>query len=346
MVKRTLLIVVLILSAFLYAGAEVAGSDEASEVEFSLQETIFSHLGDAYYGELPGGVHIYLPVIVKERSGGWHCFSARRLFETESFRGFYIAAEGKYAGKIVAKDGEGQVYRPWDLSITKNVVSLFCSALLTLWIVFALRNYYRKNGLKAPRKGMGMMEVLLDMLYKEIIVQVLGKEAKRFAPYLLTLFFFIFISNLLGMVAFFPGGANVTGNIAVTMVLALCTFVVINVSGTKAYWKEILWPDVPVGLKFPIPLMPVIELFGMFTKPIALMVRLFANMLGGHLVSLVLVVMIFLVGSMGAAVQGATTVISVVFSLFMSVLHLLVAFIQAYVFMMLSTIFIGLAKQE
>jgi F-type H+-transporting ATPase subunit a len=147
------------------------------------------------------------------------------------------------------------------------------------------------------------------------------------------------------MVSIFPGGANVTGNISVTLVLALCTFVVVNVSGTKHYWKDTFWPDVPLWLKFPIPLMPLIEVFSVITKPVALMIRLFANMLGGHLISLVLISMIFLMGVFGVAVAGSTTAGVLAFSLFMGLIHLLIAFIQAYVFMMLSTIFIKLARE-
>ena len=163
---------------------------------------------------------------------------------------------------------------------------------------------------------------------------------------MLTLFFFILFSNLLGLIVIFPGGANVMGNMAVTMVLAVCTFVVVNVSGTKHYWKEVFWPEVPAWLKVPVPMMPVIEIFGVFTKPVALMIRLFANMLGGHLITLVLISLIFLFGAMGAVVTGVTTVVAVAFAVFMTLIDLLICFIQAYVFMMLSTIFISLARAK
>jgi len=133
----------------------------------------------------------------------------------------------------------------------------------------------------------------------------------------------------------------------VTMVLAVITFFVINLSGTREYWKEILWPDVPLGLKCPVPMMPFIEILGMFTKPVALMVRLFANMMGGHMVVLVLMLLIFIFSGMfGAAVGGATTVFSLAFALFMLALDTLVSFIQAYVFTILSTIFISMALVE
>ena len=150
--------------------------------------------------------------------------------------------------------------------------------------------------------------------------------------------------NLLGLIVIFPGGANLTGNLAVTAVLAVITFLVTNLTGTKHYWKEMFWPDVPTALKCPVPLMQVIELFGIFTKPIALMIRLFANMMGGHMVVIVFMLLIFIFGSMfGTAVGGAMTPLSVALSLFMLLLDVLVSFIQAYVFTILSTMFISMA---
>ena len=157
-------------------------------------------------------------------------------------------------------------------------------------------------------------------------------------------FFFIFINNMMGLIPFFPGGANVSGNIAVTLVLALCTFLAVNLFGTREYWKEIFWPEVPAWLKVPVPMMPAIELVGIFTKPFALMIRLFANMMAGHAVILSLTCVIFVTVSMGAAVNASMTFVSVLFSIFMNLLELLVAFLQAYVFTMLSAVFIGLAR--
>ena len=154
------------------------------------------------------------------------------------------------------------------------------------------------------------------------------------------------MSNLLGLVPIFPGGANVTGNIAVTLVLALATTFAVNVFGNKEYWKEILWPDVPVWMKVPIPLMPAIELFGIISKPFALTIRLFANILAGHTVLIALSCLVFITVSMGPAMNGVMTVFSVLLSVFMMVLELLVAYIQAYVFTMLSSVFIGLSRKE
>lgn len=152
--------------------------------------------------------------------------------------------------------------------------------------------------------------------------------------------------NLLGLIVIFPGGANLTGNIAVTLVLSIFTFLLTNIIGTKHYWKEILWPDVPLWLKFPIPIMPIIEIFGVFTKPAALTVRLFANMMGGHMIVIVLTLLIFVFGAMGVAVASGTAVVSVLFSVFMLLIDVLVSFIQAYVFTMLSTLFISFGQER
>lgn len=235
-------------------------------------------------------------------------------------------------------------YRPLDISITKNVAALFIAVLIVMLLVFGLVRYYKKNGMRAPRGGMGFFEMLVGFVYYDTIKASLGENTRKFAPYLLTVFFFILVMNLVGLIVIFPGGANLTGNIAVTLVLALCTFIITNVFGTKHYWKEIFWPDVPLFLKFPLPIMQVIEVFGIFTKPAALCVRLFANMMGGHMIVITLTLLIFIVGAFGVAVAGMTTVISVLFSVFMLLLDVLVSFIQAYVFTLLSSLFISMAQ--
>ncbi len=237
-------------------------------------------------------------------------------------------------------------YRPMDISITKNVMALFIAVALVMAMVFSLVGYYKRRGMKAPRKGMGFLEMLVSFVYYDNIKVTLGDRTDKFAPYLLTVFFFILTMNLLGLIVIFPGGANLTGNIAVTLVLAACTFLLVNILGTKHYWKEILWPDVPLWLKFPIPIMQFIEIFGIFTKPAALCVRLFANMMGGHMIVITLTLLIFIFAAFGAAVAGAATVVSVLFSIFMLALDVLVSFIQAYVFTLLSTLFIAMAQEK
>lgn len=237
-------------------------------------------------------------------------------------------------------------YKCWDFSITKDVLALFISAALVIWMVMGLVRFYKRKGYQAPRKGMGFFELCVDFIYTGVIKSTLGDKAPKYAPYLLTAFFFILTMNLLGLIVIFPGGANLTGNIAVTLVLAVMTFIITNINGNKHYWKEIFWPDVPIWLKCPLPIMQVIEVFGIFTKPAALCVRLFANMMGGHMIVITLTLLIFIFAAFGAAVAGATTVISLFFSIFMIALDILVSFIQAYVFTLLSTIFISMAVTE
>ncbi|MEG1643599.1 MAG: F0F1 ATP synthase subunit A [Bacteroidales bacterium] len=344
-VKRYILSLSLML-AFLCSITARASESVESET-FNVKEAIFEHLLDTYEWELPFTHEVItLPVIVKDFKDEWHIFDSRRLYEDGEYNGFRIAQDGENAGKIEGVDDKGNHYRPTDLSMTKNVTEILLASLLMLLIFFPMVRWYKKNPYKAPRRFLGSIELLVDMVYGEVIKPILGKDARRFAPYLLTVFFFILVVNLLGMITVFPGGANISGNLAVTMVLAFMTFLVVNIFGTRHYLKELFWPEVPMWMKFPIPLMPVIEVFGAITKPVALMIRLFANMLGGHMITLVLVALIFIFSALGVAVQSGTAVFSVVFALFMGVLHLLICLIQAYVFTMLSTIFIGLAQER
>lgn len=342
--KKTIAI---LLTLMCFATSQAALAAESDNGSFDIKETIFSHLGDHYGWEVPFSTdkRIPLPVIVWSTTSGWHLFSSSRVTSGQTFEGFHIAKAGKYKNKIVESVGGAEV-RPLDLSITKNVAALIISALAVVGIVFNMKHWYRKNRMKAPRKLTGCIETLVEFIYSGVIKPTLGDKAMRFAPYLLTVFFFIFTMNLLGLIVIFPGGANLTGNLAVTMVLAVATFVITNVCGTKRYWKDILWPDVPLWLKFPIPLMPVIELFGIFTKPMSLMVRLFANMMAGHMIVLVLTSLMFFFVSYGIVAQSGVAAVSVLFELFMLTLDVLFSFIQAFVFTILSTIFISLAVEK
>jgi F-type H+-transporting ATPase subunit a len=320
----------------------------------NVKEIVFGHIGDSYewhittWGETE--VRIPLPVIVYSSTTGWHAFLSSELVENGgTYEGLSIAPAGsKYEGKIVEHDAAGQEVRPFDISITKVTLALLINSLLLVVIVLGVARWYKKKprGAAAPGGFVGFMEMFIMMVNDDVIKSCVGPKYKKFAPYLLTAFFFVFINNLMGLIPFFPGGANVTGNIAITMVLALFTFVIVNVFGTRTYWKEIFWPDVPWWLKVPVPMMPVIELFGVFTKPFALMIRLFANMLAGHMAMLVLTCLIFISASMGPVLNSGLTIASVLFNIFMNALELLVAFIQAYVFTMLSAVFIGLAQEE
>ena len=293
-------------------------NQEANQVD--VKGIVFGHIGDSYEWHITNigktSICIPLPIIVYSETSGWHAFLSSRL------EGFYIAPAGsKYEGKVVERNATGEEVRPWDISITKVTLSLFINSAILLAIILSVAHWYRKReqGAYAPGGFIGFMEMFIMMVHDDVIKSCVGPN--------------------------YPGGANVTGHIAITLVLALFTFVIVNIFGTKHYWKDIFWPDVPWWLKVPIPMMPFIEFFGVFTKPFALMIRLFANMLSGHMAMLVLTCLIFISASMGPAINGSLTVASVLFNIFMNLLEVLVAFIQAYVFTMLSAVFIGLAQE-
>ena len=325
---------------------------EAGKVD--AKEIVFHHIQDAYEWHITswGDKHITisLPVIVYSGETGWHCFSSSRLLhsEGEMYEGFKIATEGSHEGKVVEVKANGEEVRPFDISITKTVLSLFINCLVVMGVILYTARWYKRSSAEAPApKGfIGFMEMFIMMIEEDVIKSCIGKDYKKYSPYLLTAFFFIFINNVMGLIPVFPGGGNVTGNIAITLVLALCTFIAVNVFGTKEYWKEILWPEVPMWLKCPVPIMPAIELFGIFTKPFALMIRLFANIMAGHSIILALTSIVFVTASMGAVISTSMSIVSVLFSIFMNCVEVLVAFIQAYVFTMLSAVFIGMSRVE
>ena len=342
-----------ILLVALMAFAAPLSAAQAQEGEVDVAEMLFGHIGDSYGWHITdwNGSHITIPLpCIVHSSTGWHVFMSSKVEHGHEYEGLFLAEEGRYEGKIVEQMADGTLARPFDISITKNVASLMITALLLIALVLGTAKWYRKHDAAeegAPKGFAGLMEMMIMMVNDDLIKPSIGEHCcRKYAPYLLTVFFFIFLSNLLGIVPFFPGGANVTGNIAVTMVLALCTFFAINIFGNRHYWKEILWPDVPVFLKFPIPIMQTIELFGMISKPFSLMVRLFANIMAGHAMILGLVAVIFVTVKLGPVINGSMTVIAMLFGVFMDCLELLVAFIQAYVFTMLSAVFIGLSRQE
>jgi len=325
---------------------------KAGAAQLDMHEYLFGHIGDSYewhittINEKP--VCVYLPVILYSKTSGWHCFSSRHIAHGQTYRGFSIAPEdSKYAGKLVEQTARGP-QKPLDISITKNVFALMFNSLVVILVILIGASWYRKHDAtkEAPAGFAGVVEMMVTMVEDDIIKESIGKDYKRYSPYLLTAFFFIFINNLMGIVPFFPGGANVTGNIAITLVLAMCTFIAVNVFGNKHYWKDILWPEVPTWLKVPVPLMPLIEIIGMFTKPFSLMVRLFANILAGHCMILGVVAVVFLTAEMGTAMNAGLSAVAVLLGVFMDILELLVAFLQAYVFTMLSSVFIGLSRQE
>ncbi len=321
------------------------------EGKVDVKELVFGHIQDAYSWHITSWkdahVTIPLPVIVRGKSGEWHVFLSSRLEESPdgSYEGFYISQEdGVLKGRLVERDLEtGKEIRPLDLSLTKTVCGVLISSILLVAIVLSCSRWARRNPTKAPRGFVGFMEMFIMDINDNVVKACIGPKYKRYAPYLLTAFFFIFINNLLGLIPIFPGGVNVTGNITITLVLAVFTFLFVNLSGTKEYYKDIVWPHVPLALK---PIMIPIEIIGVFSKPFALMIRLFANIMAGHSVILCLVSIIFVTASMGIVLNTSMTCVSLLFCIFMNMLELLVAYIQAYVFTMLSAVFIGLAVAE
>lgn len=343
-------IVVVIFSLF---ALNMSFAQEEQGEDVNAGEIVMEHISDSYEWHITkiGGTDIVipLPVILYSHNSGWHVFSSHHLYPAgKEHEGFRIATEGDHEGKIVETNANGEEVRPIDISITKTVLALLINCLILVLIILGCARWYRNKKPEdpAPKGFVGFMEMFIMMVENDVIKACIGKEYKRYSPYLLTAFFFIFINNIMGIIPIFPGGANVTGNIAVTFVLALCTFIAVNVFGNKEYWKEILWPEVPTWLKFPVPIMPAIELFGIFTKPFALMIRLFANIMAGHSAILALTSIIFVTVSMGVVVNSLMTGVSFLFIIFMDCMEILVAFIQAYVFTMLSSVFIGLSRQE
>ena len=347
-----LILVIALLLCPVVTGRAGDGVDHEQSSEIDVGEILFGHIGDSYGWHITDwkGKHVTIPLpCIVHSSTGWHFFMSSKIEHGHEYEGLFIAEEGRYEDKIVERGADGELVRPFDISITKNVASLMFAAVLLISLVLVTTRWYRRHDAseEAPQGFAGLMEMMIMMVNDEIIKPSVGeKHYRKYSPYLLTAFFFIFVCNLMGLIPFFPGGANVTGNIAVTMTLALFTFIAINVFADKHYWKEILWPDVPLFLKFPIPIMQTIELFGLISKPFSLMVRLFANIMAGHMMVLGLVSVIFVTVKLGPVINGSMTVIAMVFGLVINCLELLVAFIQAYVFTMLSAVFIGMAHQE
>ena len=349
--KLGLIIISLLFSVGVFANEHSAVSSEKQE-KLNVSELIMEHIGDSYQWHIATisghEVSMPLPVIVKSsQTGQWYIFSSSRFEHGHAtYEGFEISHSEQNKGKIVERSYDGEEVRPLDLSITKNAFSLMLNSLILVLIILGCAKWYRSRKVEDsnPKGFVAAVEMLIMSIVDDVIKPNVGENYRKFVPYLLTIFFFIFINNVVGLIPIFPGGANITGNIAITFVLATFTFLMVNIFGTKEYWREILWPDVPWWLKFPIPLMPAIEIIGMFTKPFALMVRLFANILAGHSMVIGLTSVIFLTVGLGAAMNGVMTVVSVLMTIFIDCLEVLVAYIQAYVFTILSSVFIGLSQ--
>lgn len=266
------------------------------------------------------------------------------------------AAYAMYKGKAYKLDRPstldggvlgGGITSFYDFSITKNVFTMILAAILLIVLFSAVSKGYKKNEGKAPSGIQSFMEPFFLFIREEVTRPMIGeKHYERFQPFIMTLFFFILFCNLLGLIPFFPGGANVTGNIAVTMVLAVFAFLVTNLNGNGHYWEHILWmPGIPAWVK--IVLTPV-ELLGVIIKPFSLMIRLFANISAGHIIILSLIGLIFLFGNNGQSVGGAAVggIVGGLFTAFMNLIELLVAFLQAFIFAILTASYIGAAVEE
>jgi len=341
-----------ILPFFAFSQEEGSRIEEEAK-KFNAADMIMHHIGDShgwhFFGSGDNSFTLPLPVILFTDNGMVTFMSSE----------FHHDTEGKY---VVEKDGmkfvnyhetiyqldegatsfqkndEGEVInasKPWNFSITKNVAAMFLTVILMLIFFFSLANYHRKNK-QAPKGFNNLLESLVIFVRDDIARPQIGeKKYMKFMPFLLTVFFFIWITNILGLL---PGAANVTGNIAVTVSLGLFTMALIFINGNKDYWKHVFWmPGIPTFVK---PILAIVEVMGLFIKPIALMIRLFANITAGHIIILSLLALIFILESAGVA--G----ISVPFALFITILELLVAFLQAFIFTMLSALFIGMAVEE
>lgn len=344
---------ILLLLVF-FAGTMIAAENKADSMaipksDLNVREMILDHVADSYEWHITNWnntrISIQLPVILYSQRTGWVLTSSSSFENGETYKGFYIATDGDHKGKIVEKDEAGNEVRPFDISITKTVLSLLINCALLVFIILFVARSYKRKPLVSKSGFVGLMEMFIMNINDDVIKSNLKiDDYRRFGPYLLTVFFFVFINNLMGTIPIFPGGGNVTGNIAVTFVLAIITFLLVNLSGTKEYWKDIFWPEVPLWMKAPVPMMPVIEIVGILTKPFALMIRLFANMLAGHSITLGLVSLIFVTVSLGQATHTSMTLVSVILTVFINLVELLVVYIQAYIFTMLSAVFISLAR--
>jgi F-type H+-transporting ATPase subunit a len=345
-------------SSVLLAEDSIPGKESGKkkgEEPFNAGKMIIEHITDAHewhimkVGEID--VAVPLPVILID-NGKLVVFSSSHFNHGEdAYNGYKIETEGSNKDNIVKTLPDGTTDKnasvPLDFSITKNTLSLFISLIILCVIFISVARMYTRNPNKAPSGFQNMLEFVILFVRDDMIKPSIGKKYERYLPYLMTLFFFIFFSNLLGIIPFFPGGANLTGNIAITLVLALFTFTITTFSGNKSYWVHIInTPGVPWWLKIPIPLMPVVEIIGVITKPFVLMVRLFANISAGHIIILGFIGLIFIFGNINVGAGYGASIVSVAFAVFMGMLELLVAFLQAYVFTLLSSLYFGMATEE
>jgi F-type H+-transporting ATPase subunit a len=343
-------LVTLAFSGNAFANEKVDGHEAKAEGHeakaFNVTETILEHIKDDHSWHLWGETSLSLPVILYTPKG-FEVFSSAK-FMNEHHE--HIVYKGNFdykiiEGKIKIVDATEAVDLEaskalWDFSITKNVTSLFVSVLILLVVLLTAARAYKKTGITSAPKGVqSFMEPIVLFVRDEVAIPNIGKKKfAKYMPFLLTIFFLVLTNNFLGLIPFFPGGANVSGNIAFTMTLAVCVFVVVNLSANKSYWEHIFWmPGMHWSMKL---FLAPIELIGVFTKPISLMIRLFANITAGHILVLSLICLIFIFKTVYASA------IAVPFAVFIGLIELLVAFLQAYIFTMLSAMYIGMATEE
>lgn len=329
-IKQLLLVLV-----FLFPVVAFAAEGEEAE-PYDAGETINHHISDSHSWEIFHGMVVHLPVIIYSKEKGLDVFSSSNFYnehqEVIPYNGYVMEHE-----HISLESGEYVL----DISITKNVFFLLITTSLILWVFFGVAKGYKRNEGKAPKGIQAFFEPLIVFVRDDIAKENIGSKHERFVPFLLTIFFFIWFGNMLGLL---PASANLTGNIAVTLVLAVITLVVTLFSSRKTYWLHIVDPlgdSMPWIAKFFLYLIlwPV-EILGIFTKPFSLMIRLFANITAGHILILSIIGLGFMMQSVVVGVVGA------LFASIMNLLEVFVALLQAYVFTLLSSMYFGQAVEE
>jgi F-type H+-transporting ATPase subunit a len=306
-------------------------------------ETIMHHVQDAHEFPIIGDLALPLPIIIYNKTKGTFFTALSSAFHPHHGTSDKIIDGYKYEHEHIASvDNDSLI----DLSITKNVFGMFLGMIVVFVIMFSIRKHYKEGNNNAPKGLQGFIEPLIQFVAHDIAKQNIGKNYLKFVPYLMSVFFFILINNLLGLIPIFPGSANVTGNIGFTLVLAFLSFLMINIFAKKDYWGHIFaMPGVPKPVLF---LLTPLEIIGIFIKPIALMLRLFGNIIGGHITILSIASLVFILGQVGKSFSGALAggIIAVPLLIFVNAMELFVAFLQAYVFTLLTSIFIGIAQEE
>ncbi|OIN58867.1 F0F1 ATP synthase subunit A [Arsenicibacter rosenii] len=313
---------------------------ETKKEGFNVGDMIMHHIRDDHGWEFAHGLKLPLPVILYSKDRGVEVFSSSKL-DHDAIYNDYKLVHGKIH-RVNAAGEEVHNAHVYDFSITKNVASLLLSAVLLLVIFSSVSKGYQQNRGKAPKGLQSFLEPIILFIRDEVVKPNIGPKYERYLPYLLTLFFFILVNNLLGLL---PGAANLTGNIAVTMTLAVITFLIVNFSGNKHYWMHLVKPTgVPLAL---LPVMVPVEIVGVFMKPFSLMVRLFANITAGHIIILSLLGLIFIAKNLGGSgIASGISPLVAIFTIFMNLIELVVAFLQAFIFTLLSSMYIGSAIEE